>query len=92
MPLHKCLRARIKSSTNGSETTSLNSSILKYRVENGRTYHAYMEGCECLNVTHLTQRLTHWSTAAHILPNDEVGTLLTSIHSVLTHSLDVVGE
>lgn len=29
----------------GSATTSLASSIAKYRVENGRTYHAYKEGC-----------------------------------------------
>lgn len=29
---------------NGSDTTSLRSSIYNYRVENGRTYHAYKEG------------------------------------------------
>lgn len=28
----------------GSSTTSMGSSILKYREENGRTYHAYKEG------------------------------------------------
>ncbi|PKS05132.1 hypothetical protein jhhlp_008499 [Lomentospora prolificans] len=28
----------------GSDTTSLKSSILKYRMENGRTYHAYKDG------------------------------------------------
>lgn len=28
----------------GSDTTSLASSIFKYRVENGRTYHAYKAG------------------------------------------------
>lgn len=28
----------------GSSTTSIGSSIMKYREENGRTYHAYKEG------------------------------------------------
>jgi SAM-dependent methyltransferase len=31
-------------SENGSSTTSLASSITKYRLENGRTYHAYKDG------------------------------------------------
>ncbi|RDW59923.1 hypothetical protein BP6252_13010 [Coleophoma cylindrospora] len=31
-------------SLDGSDTTSLRSSIYNYRVENGRTYHAYKEG------------------------------------------------
>ncbi|KAF5020567.1 hypothetical protein F66182_7399 [Fusarium sp. NRRL 66182] len=31
-------------STTGSDATSLRSSILKYRQENGRTYHAYKDG------------------------------------------------
>lgn len=30
--------------TGGSDTTSLKSSIMKYRKENGRTYHAYKDG------------------------------------------------
>jgi hypothetical protein len=29
-----------------SDSTSLASSIARYRLENGRTYHAYKEGCE----------------------------------------------
>jgi hypothetical protein len=29
-----------------SDTASISSSIFKYRVENGRTYHAYKAGCE----------------------------------------------
>ncbi|KAI8649253.1 hypothetical protein NCS57_01461900 [Fusarium keratoplasticum] len=32
----------------GSDTTSLRSSILKYREENGRTYHAYKDGAYVL--------------------------------------------
>ncbi len=31
--------------TAASDTTSLMSSVLKYRHENGRTYHAYKDGC-----------------------------------------------
>ncbi|KAF5667186.1 methyltransferase [Fusarium heterosporum] len=31
-------------SQNGTSTSSINSSILKYRQENGRTYHAYKDG------------------------------------------------
>lgn len=30
----------------GSDTASLRSSILRYREENGRTYHAYKDGCK----------------------------------------------
>ncbi|KAM0494935.1 hypothetical protein ACHAP8_008313 [Fusarium lateritium] len=32
----------------GSDTTSLKSSILRYREENGRTYHAYKDGAYSL--------------------------------------------
>lgn len=32
-----------------SDNTSLSSSIARYRMENGRTYHAYKEGCELSN-------------------------------------------
>jgi hypothetical protein len=31
-----------------SSTTSINSSILKYREENGRTYHAYKVNCNLI--------------------------------------------
>ncbi|KAG9498185.1 hypothetical protein J7337_011080 [Fusarium musae] len=33
---------------NASDTTSLRSSILRYREENGRTYHAYKDGAYAL--------------------------------------------
>ena len=36
----------IRSQALASDSTSLMSSILKYRQENGRTYHAYKDGCE----------------------------------------------
>lgn len=57
--------------SSSSISTSIESSIRDYRVENGRTYHSYKDGRES----------THWrSTIAEILtlpeyayPNDEVG-------------------
>ena len=47
--------ASLYSSTGGSETTSLASSILSYRLENGRTYHSYKRD----------------EGAAYWLPNDD---------------------
>lgn len=39
------LMDKTQSSAN-SETTSLASSIARYRMENGRTYHSYKDGCK----------------------------------------------
>lgn len=44
-----------------SSTTSIGSSILKYRQENGRTYHAYKDGSEfCSSITPSTILLTNF--------------------------------
>ena len=32
----------------GSDWESVTSSVVNYRVENGRTYHAYKDGCRSL--------------------------------------------
>ena len=37
-----------------SSTTSINSSIMKYRFENGRTYHAYKVSPNLIIVTNLS--------------------------------------
>ncbi|KAJ4245732.1 hypothetical protein NW762_013856 [Fusarium torreyae] len=53
-----------------SETTSLKTSILKYRKENGRTYHAYKDGGETSSPSNIENgRLTK---RAYVLPNDEI--------------------
>ncbi|SPO06248.1 related to methyltransferase [Cephalotrichum gorgonifer] len=69
-----------------SETTSLRSSILKYRVENGRTYHAYKDGSyvlpndeaenERLDLQHTIFLLT-WDGNLHVAP------LQKEVHRVL---------
>ncbi|CZR65016.1 related to methyltransferase [Phialocephala subalpina] len=49
-------------------TASIGSSILKYRQENGRTYHAYKDGSKGIFPN---RRLISNSNAEYVLPNDE---------------------
>ncbi|KAF9773096.1 hypothetical protein IL306_009139 [Fusarium sp. DS 682] len=43
-PLADPAALEVASAEEGSSTSSLTSSILKYRQENGRTYHGYKDG------------------------------------------------
>jgi hypothetical protein len=55
-----------------SSTTSLTDSILKFRVENGRTYHAYKVLVLLMTPTlAYAPQLTHSKDGAYAFPNDE---------------------
>ena len=55
-----------------SSTTSIGSSILRYRQENGRTYHAYKDGSEIAIPQDLHVYKVSNTTPEYLLPNDEV--------------------
>lgn len=60
-----------------SSTTSIGSSVLKYREENGRTYHAYKVLHDLINLAFLVsvREFSIWHTVqdgAYAFPNDEV--------------------
>ena len=61
----------MSSTYRSSYSTSLTSSVLDYRHENGRRYHKYRDGCRNRPL-HLIQKLyTDHHLLAYLLPNDE---------------------
>ncbi|EPQ64713.1 hypothetical protein BGT96224_A20736 [Blumeria graminis f. sp. tritici 96224] len=55
----------------GADYCSVTDSIYDYRVENGRTYHAYMDGSRSLRTITASSFNADRNTIEYLLPNDE---------------------